>query len=256
MKQRLISAAVAVLICIYPLLFGGITINILMVFIGVVGVYEFVKCIKQPLNYLLLVIMETSFCVNLITYGNYFITILFVEAISLFIFAIFDENIGLDEVFGIETMSLIINYAILFIINLYAIGKGTIFFYICLASLLTDTGAYLVGRKIGKHKLNERVSPKKTIEGSIGGVIFGFVFSFAYAYFNSFMGLSLGFVIMCSILLPIISEFGDLAFSLIKRHYGIKDFGNIMPGHGGVLDRIDSVIFCVLLFAVLNSILL
>ena len=230
--------------------------NVLMVFIGAVSVYEFVKCIKQPLNYLLLLIMEASFCVNLITYGNYFITILFTEAISLFIFAIFDENVGLDEVFGIETMSLIINYAILFVINLYAIGKGAIFFYICLASLLTDTGAYLVGRKIGKHKLNERVSPKKTIEGSIGGVIFGFVFSFAYAYFNGFMGLSLGFVISCSLLLPIISEFGDLAFSLIKRHYGIKDFGNIMPGHGGVLDRIDSVVFCVLLFAILNSILL
>ena len=256
MKQILISAVVAILICIYPLLFGGITMNVLMVFIGAVSVYEFVKCIKQPLNYLLLLIMEASFCVNLITYGNYFITILFTETISLFIFAIFDENVGLDEVFGIETMSLIINYAILFVINLYAIGKGAIFFYICLASLLTDTGAYLVGRKIGKHKLNERVSPKKTIEGSIGGVIFGFVFSFAYAYFNGFMGLSLGFVISCSLLLPIISEFGDLAFSLIKRHYGIKDFGNIMPGHGGVLDRIDSVVFCVLLFAILNSILL
>ncbi len=256
MKQRLISAAVAILICIYPLLFGGISINILMVFIGVASVYEFVKCLKQPLNYLLLLIMEVSLCVNLITYGNYFIPILFVEVILLFILAIIDENISLDEVFGIETMSLIFNYVILFIINLYAIGKGSIFFYICLASLLTDSGAYLVGRKIGKHKLNERVSPKKTIEGSIGGVIFGFVFSFVYAYFNSFMGLSIGFVIMCSILLPIISEFGDLAFSLIKRHYGIKDFGNIMPGHGGVLDRIDSVVFCVLLFAVLNSILL
>ncbi len=256
MKQRLISAIVAVAICIYPLLFGGISLNILMIFVGVVGIYEFVNCIKKPFNYILLLIMEIAFGANLITYGNYFISIVFIEVIALFIYAIVNEDISINEVFGVTSMSFIFNYAILFIINLYNIGMGNVFFYILLASLLTDTGAYFVGRKIGKHKLNERVSPKKTIEGSIGGAIFGFVFSFAYAYFNSYMGLSISFVIFCSILLPIISEFGDLAFSLIKRHYGIKDFGNIMPGHGGVLDRIDSVIFCVLLFAVLSSILL
>ena len=152
-------------------------------------------------------------------------------------------------------MTFIISYCILLVMNLYADGNGDIFFYILIASLLTDTGAYFVGRRFGKHKLNERVSPKKTIEGSVGGALVGFTCSLLFAYFRGFFGLSIGLVIICSILLPVISEFGDLAFSLIKRHYGIKDFGNIMPGHGGVLDRIDSVIFCLMLFAVLTNIL-
>ncbi len=256
MKQRIISAAVVLLICIYPLLFGGISLNILMTIIGALACFEFVNCIKKPLNYLLLIIMEAVYLFNIFTTSSNIIVSLFIEFLLLFIIAIYDEKVNVNDVFGITMMSFIMSYCISLIISLYAVGKGTTFFYILVASLLTDTGAYFVGRKLGKHKLNERVSPKKTIEGSIGGVICGFGFSILYAYFNSFLGLPMHFVFACSILLPIISEFGDLAFSLIKRSYGIKDFGNIMPGHGGVLDRIDSVIFCLLMYAILSTILL
>ena len=256
MKQRIISAAVAVAICIYPLLFGGISLNILMILIGMIGCYEFVNCIKKPLNYILLIIMEATYLFNVYSSCLYLIYALFAEIIILFIIAIFNEKVDMNDVFGITTMSLIFSYCISLIINLYNLGYGKVFFYILIASLLTDTGAYFIGSKFGKHKLNERVSPKKTIEGSISGVVCGLICSLVYAYFNNFMGLSTNLVIVCSILLPIISEIGDLAFSLIKRHYGIKDFGNIMPGHGGVLDRIDSVIFCLLLFAILNTIIL
>ncbi len=256
MKQRIISAAVVILICIYPLLFGGFTLNLLVLLVGTLGCYEFINCIKKPLNYLLLIIMEAVFLFNFFTTCTYIITSLFIEFLLLFIIAIYNEKVTINDVFGITSMSLVISYCISLIVYLYAANKGSTFFYILIASLLTDTGAYFVGRKYGKHKLNERVSPKKTIEGSIGGVVFGLGFSLLYAYFNNFLGLPVYFVIVCSLLLPIISEFGDLAFSLIKRNYGIKDFGNIMPGHGGVLDRIDSVIFCLLMYAILSTILL
>ncbi len=256
MKQRLISAAVVILICIYPLLFGGTSLNVLMTLIGALGCYEFVNCIKKPFNYLLFIIIEASYSFNVVTGCTYLIVTLFIEFILLFIIAIYNEKVDINDVFGITSFSLVLSYCISLIIYLYANDRGATFFYILVASLLTDTGAYLIGRKFGKHKLNERVSPKKTIEGSIGGIIFGFGFSIVYAYFYNFLGLPIYFVIGCSILLPLISEIGDLAFSLIKRHYGIKDFGNIMPGHGGVLDRIDSVIFCLLMYAILNTILL
>ena len=250
MKQRLLSAAIAIIICIYPLLYGGITLNLLVFLIGIIGLYEFINCLKKPISYKLLFVCELTFLLLL-----YFISLICILIIILFIIAIYDENININDVFGSAMMTMIISYAILFVINLYASNKGKVFFYILIASLLTDTGAYLIGRRFGKHKLNERVSPKKTIEGSIGGIIFGFVFSILFAFLNSCFGLPIYIIIICSILLPIISEFGDLAFSLIKRHYGIKDFGNIMPGHGGVLDRIDSVIFCLLLFSIIYNFL-
>ena len=255
MKQRIISAAIAVAICIYPLIFGGISLNILLTLIGLVGLYEYVNCIKKPLNYLLLAFSEVVYLINLYFGAKYFIPSFLALIIALFIVAIYDENITINEVFGTVVMTFIVSYCILLVMNLYAGGNGDVFFYILIASLLTDTGAYFVGRRFGKHKLNERVSPKKTIEGSVGGALVGFACSLLFAYFRGFFGLSIGLVIICSILLPVISEFGDLAFSLIKRHYGIKDFGNIMPGHGGVLDRIDSVIFCLILFAILTNIL-
>ncbi len=256
MKQRLISAAVAIAICIYPLLFGGISLKILLLFIGCVGSYEFIKCIKKEVDYRLLIVMIIAFLLLFLDADRFLLTAIFGELIVLFIFAIYDENITINDVFSISIMTFIFGICISYVFKMYENGFGKLFFYILLASLLCDSGAYFVGRKFGKHKLNERVSPKKTIEGSLGGIIFGFIFSFIFAYFSNYMGLPLYFVIICSLFLPIISEIGDLAFSLIKRYYGIKDFGNIMPGHGGVLDRIDSVIFCLLFFIALSNLLL
>ena len=94
----------------------------------------------------------------------------------------------------------------------------------------------------GKHKLNERISPKKTIEGSVGGFIISTIVCLSFS-FIFIKGFPIGLSIVASITLPIMGQIGDLAFSAIKRHFAIKDFGNIFPGHGGILDRIDSLIF-------------
>ena len=251
MKQRIISAAVAVAICIYPLIFGGVILNILVTLIGLVGLYEYVNCVKKPLNYLLLAFSEVVYLINLYFGSKYFIPSFLALIIALFIVAIYDENITIIEVFGTVVMTFIISYCILLVMNLYADGNGDIFFYILIVSLLTDTGAYFVGRRFGKHKLNERVSPKKTIEGSVGGALVGFACSLLFAFFRGFFGLSIGLVIICSILLPVISEFGDLAFSLIKRHFNIKDYGTLLKAHGGVLDRVDSLSFCAIFASLL-----
>lgn len=113
---------------------------------------------------------------------------------------------------------------------------------------LSDTFAYFVGRKFGKHKLSPVISPKKTVEGAIGGVILTavlntilfFVFRLNFELSDS---ISLPLVLISSVCLSVISIFGDLAASTIKRHHGIKDFGNLLPGHGGVMDRFDSSCF-------------
>ena len=115
-----------------------------------------------------------------------------------------------------------------------------------------DTLAYCAGRLFGKHKMNERISPKKTWEGFIGGVVFSLICSITFALIVAALGkpilpifdLShLYFVIIISILLPLIADVGDFVFSAVKRSFGVKDFSAILPGHGGLLDRIDSLIF-------------
>jgi phosphatidate cytidylyltransferase len=116
---------------------------------------------------------------------------------------------------------------------------------------MTDTGAYFTGYFFGRHKLNVRISPKKTIEGSIGGWLFGFGFGVLYAWL---WVDNVGFptMIVLSMICPVVGQLGDMAFSAIKRNFGIKDFGSIFPAHGGVLDRIDSLIFNLLLIYIFN----
>ncbi|MCL2579166.1 MAG: phosphatidate cytidylyltransferase [Oscillospiraceae bacterium] len=122
-------------------------------------------------------------------------------------------------------------------------------FYILLAltaAWASDTGAYFAGRFLGKHKLAPVVSPKKTIEGAVGGVAVctGMMIWIGVGYQNMFGGqVNMIELAIIAPILSVIGMFGDLSASAIKREYGVKDFGNIMPGHGGVLDRFDSVLF-------------
>jgi phosphatidate cytidylyltransferase len=104
-----------------------------------------------------------------------------------------------------------------------------------------DTFAYIIGKKWGKNKLFERISPKKTIEGFAGGVLFCILASIILSLFFNFF--SLGIWISSAIFVGVFGTIGDLIESKFKREANVKDSGNIMPGHGGILDRLDSIIF-------------
>jgi phosphatidate cytidylyltransferase len=113
---------------------------------------------------------------------------------------------------------------------------------VILVTWLNDTGAYLVGRSFGRHKLAPAVSPKKTIEGALGGVGAAILTALAAeAIFG--LGLSLGGAALFGLVLAVVGQVGDLAESLVKRQAGVKDSGTLIPGHGGVLDRIDALLF-------------
>ncbi len=124
--------------------------------------------------------------------------------------------------------------------------------YILMGIMFNDIGAYLTGMLFGKHKMNPRISPKKTWEGFVGGVVISFAFSSAFAFIMSGAGYEIlptltgqgwYWILPISLALPLVGDIGDFVFSSIKRHYGVKDFSNLLPGHGGVLDRLDSVLF-------------
>ena len=110
---------------------------------------------------------------------------------------------------------------------------------------VTDIFAYFTGYFFGKHKLSPKISPKKTIEGALGGTFFSILVCLLYGWIlEAFSLASVNYIALAltGLVLSVLAQAGDLAASLIKRHYGVKDYGHLMPGHGGVMDRFDSVI--------------
>ena len=127
-------------------------------------------------------------------------------------------------------------------IGLFCLGP------VLISAWITDCGAYFAGYFFGKHKLIPEVSPKKTVEGAIGGVIgCAIANTVLYAVYSNFIfetsANNYASIVVASVITSIVGMCGDLTASLIKRNYGIKDFGNLIPGHGGIMDRFDSIMF-------------
>ena len=143
---------------------------------------------------------------------------------------------------GILTIGWALGYHLILLRNVELIGRQLIFL---LAGIIwcSDTGAYLVGRAFGKHKLGTPVSPRKTIEGTIGGLVVGTLTSFLLNAILLKETLSWGHAVFIGLLLSVLGQLGDLSASLMKRTAGVKDSGHVIPGHGGFIDRCDSLIF-------------
>ena len=242
-----ILTAIGIIAAVLPcLIFGGALLEALILFIIVVGTYEYSNLLKVKLPTPLLLIIMLLEIVGL--YIPHDLILPYVGLLFLLFMAlpVFKEEYTPDFSF------LIITFASFFVIvgnafqEIYAENPMYIWL-ILFATYACDSFAYFTGRFFGKHKLNERVSPKKTIEGSIGGWAFGLLFALG---FWKLMMPQDQFVIalLAGIFLPIFAQVGDLSFSAIKRAYGIKDYGNLLPGHGGVLDRIDSLLFNLICF--------
>ena len=128
------------------------------------------------------------------------------------------------------------------------------------STFMTDSGAYFVGVFFGKNKMNERISPKKTWEGFVGGVVISFIISSAVGLVSAACGYPIHpkltlkegwyLILILSLIIPLFATLGDFVFSSIKRYWGIKDYGKLIPGHGGVLDRLDSIIFAAIITSI------
>lgn len=129
---------------------------------------------------------------------------------------------------------------------LVRMGSVYLAILVFIGSWISDTFAYFTGRFFGRHKLSPTVSPKKTVEGSIGGIVFAALFALAFGLIlealEAVSSVNIVLLLIAGAVLSVASQIGDLTASLLKREYGIKDYGHIFPGHGGVLDRFDSVV--------------
>lgn len=180
--------------------------------------------------------------------------------IFVFIFMLIEyENTKFEQAVMSIFISLAVPYAFSMMLLFRDVGKhfpgkytaaDGIFFLILsiFCSWLTDIFAYFAGSFLGKHKLCPKISPKKTVEGAIGGILGALLLNLALLFvFNKFFFetsiISYAAIIPISILLSVVSICGDLTASVLKRNYGVKDFGGILPGHGGIMDRFDSCFF-------------
>ena len=163
-----------------------------------------------------------------------------------------NKNFKLKETCIVYSMAILISFSLFKIVALRDYGGKYGSFYVFLALSIawtSDTGAYFCGKYFGKSKLCPEISPKKTIEGFIGGITVCLICLILISMaFNNFVfpqkqQINYILVVILAFIGSLISSLGDLCFSTIKRKCGVKDFGNLMPGHGGILDRFDSVIF-------------
>jgi phosphatidate cytidylyltransferase len=263
MKKRIISAMVMALILIPVLIVGG---NIFAVAMGMIGVLALKELIdlktshgKIPdlifliamIDLLLLIFSEFdgySIAFGL-TYRGIAITILTLFIPCLFYKKDYTTKEAMYLSGSVILIGLIFNSLIL--IRNYDIWH---LIYLLLIVIITDSFALFIGSLIGRHKCAPLISPKKTWEGCIGGSLVGSIIATIF-YLNVIGSVSLFKLLLITLVLSIIGQIGDLAFSKIKRENNIKDYSNLIPGHGGVLDRIDSLIFVVLVYIILFGII-
>lgn len=262
MKVKVITGIVAIFVLAAVLYFRGLVLYILGGLLAIQAYRELSKlsCFKNVPKTLKIFGLLLTLFLTFMTFDGYSIAFgisyqaIAVTALILLLPAIFLKDKYPSDVafkhFGIVTflglafngMILIINY------NVW------MFLYLISITIITDTFAMFGGMLVGKHKLIPHVSPNKTIEGSIIGSVLATIIS-SIIYYNMVGHLSIVYVVLITLFFSLIGQLGDLMFSLIKRENGIKDFSKIIPGHGGVLDRVDSIIFVIIAFLLFFNIL-
>lgn len=250
MKQRIITATLALILFIPLVLFGGWPFTLLVYVMATIGLAELLRMCK----------ISNLSCIAIVGYLFLWIILLPISEIN-----IFSHSFSKTDVIILFMMLLLFttvitknratfDHAAFVLLSTIYVGIG--FYFLVLARMnglnyvlfalfiiwATDTGAYFFGNAIGKKKLWPEISPNKTIAGALGGIliasIVSVIFQLVYPFEHSLLT-----IIFVAIAISIIGQIGDLVASAYKRHYKVKDSGNILPGHGGILDRMDSLIF-------------
>jgi len=255
MLTRCISGAVLVVIALVTILSGGYILAGVLLAISCVGFYELSKACKfhtKRVNALEVVCYLAIFSFYAITIFAPDDTLVLLWAVLFFlgVMGVYVFTFPKYHAEQIMAAFFCVLYAPVMFSFIYRIRMTEYGVYLVwmvfIASWISDTFAYFTGMLLGKHKLAPVLSPKKSIEGSIGGVIGSALAGALFGYlFATKVGQEINLIVVCAVLGAlgsVISQIGDLAASAIKRNHDIKDYGNLIPGHGGIMDRFDSVI--------------
>lgn len=255
-KERTISAVILVIAAFASILPGGIILAVVLYGISMVGFLELTKACGvregQKPNTLEIVGLVAITCYYLVTYfvqdASYAVMVILLAMIAMmsvyvFGFPKYHANQVMDAYFSLIYAPVMLSFVLL----TRQLDDGIyLVWMIFISSWISDTFAYLAGVMLGRHKLAPVLSPKKSVEGSVGGIVGAALFGALFgAYLDSTLGQEQYVMILAVVggVGSVISQVGDLAASAVKRNHEIKDYGNLIPGHGGIMDRFDSVIF-------------
>jgi phosphatidate cytidylyltransferase len=248
MKQRMITAVLAAALFLPFVIWGNLPFLLFVYLLGTIGLYELIRMKKLPLKsfatvvaYFLLwalllpadVLSESFFDKS---------QLIMIGVLLFLIYTVTSKNKFTFDDAGFMIMSVL--YIGMGFYYLYMTREVSLMyiFYALFTIWATDSGAYFFGKSFGKRKLWPEISPNKTVEGFFGGIVCALVVSLLFFFVTSFE-VPLGRLLVISVVISIFGQLGDLVQSAYKRHYGVKDSGSLLPGHGGILDRLDSLIF-------------
>lgn len=262
MVTRIISAVVATVLAVVVLLFHNTIVFYFAVsFLTVLMLYEIihaVNCLKYKLTagicFLFGLLTPFFYYENILKYKNMFLTVCIIALFFTFILQY--KVLSFDKLCMMITSSVLITLSMNSLISIKTSDENHGLFLLIISlcgAWLADSGAYFSGTFFGKHKLCPNISPKKTVEGVIGGtltnavlfILIGFVYTKIQNSSETVVSLNYIYLALFGMACSLLGLLGDLSASLVKRQCNIKDYGNIMPGHGGALDRFDSVLFVV-----------
>ena len=280
MKSRIITGLLIGLIVIPLILLGDIPFMVgITLLLGGVA-YEVSNMKNNPLFIkiinILLIAGTTIYNYFNLDNGVYLpILSIFIPLFIYYAIAVWDEKIEFREATFLSLFAILMNLFSQSIFYIRSINdNANALTFMIITTCAVDVFALFVGCKFGKHKLNPRISPKKSIEGSIGGIVCALILAFIFNWFfpifetadtTNFLNLAFNSslklvqplkVLALTLVLTVVGQLGDLIFSMIKRNYEIKDFSNLLPGHGGLADRIDSICFNSIVFQLLFVFLL
>lgn len=242
LSVRALTGIIGLLLLAFIVTMGKLFLSISILVISIIGLWEFYRALNniniRPINYIGYLASIGIFIAN-ISQEVSTTLILYIFTALLLITLLFNKRI---RIIDISATLLGVLYIPFFLFYIYQLDGSIYIWLIFLIAFGTDTFAYIAGNLIGKNKLCPDISPNKTKEGSLGGILGSLIIVLIFGYFTD-AGPMLSLIIL-SILASILSQVGDLVASRIKRLAKIKDYGFIMPGHGGILDRFDSIIFC------------
>ncbi|MFD2443555.1 phosphatidate cytidylyltransferase [Bacillus sp. CGMCC 1.16607] len=251
MKQRIITAVIAAAIFLPIVIYGGIPFIILVYLMGSVGLYELLKMRGIKLfsigGFIALFLLWILLLPN--EYQDFLVNINFTKsefaflAILLFLtYTVVTRNrFTFDHVAFSVLGTIYVGLGFYYLIETREAGLMYVFYSLFII-WATDSGAYFIGRALGKRKLWPEISPNKTVEGAVGGIVCALVVAVLFNLFTD-IDASLIQLLVITVVLSIFGQIGDLVESALKRHFNVKDSGRILPGHGGILDRFDSLLF-------------
>lgn len=258
MKTRIITAAVGVLFVVLLMIFGEQWPFLFAIVFGIanaISCMEFLSAIKlQKSPLVLFTTLLYALAMPMISVTSLWYLPMYVYTLLMFVYLILLRNtINLKDItFGFSGVFAISAAFALFSRFVVNSGGWYSFFFVIgvVGPWCADSAAYFAGSFLGKRKLCPSISPNKTVEGALGGIlgsVVGVMLTGIIFRFIVYSNISINFwaLLIIGIFTAFVSIIGDLIFSVIKRDCGVKDYGSIMPGHGGLLDRVDSVIFCI-----------